>query len=181
MANAPTNQAGSASAMVAPVGIPVRLNPRGLGSVVRDAFFQYVTGPLLFTLGSENLNPTITIQQDAHFICCSTAYTNTAESGQTVANQSVPFLQVTNGGALVQLTDGGSQRLMSSVPLPLSSLFGDGKLPHIWEFTHLFRANTTIGINITGMGAAAPFAGQTIRLTFSGFKIPVGSLQQLGL
>jgi hypothetical protein len=175
------NQARAASAQAVPNAMPVRLNPRGLGSVVRDVFFSYATGPLTFAVGNENQQPTIVIQQDAHFVCCSSCYTNTAEVGNNTATTAVPFVRVQNGGALVQLTDGGNTRFMSNVQVPLTSLFGSGELPHIWEFTHLFRANTTIGINITGMNNAAPFAGQVIRLTFHGFKIPVGSLPALGL
>ena len=52
-----------------------------------------------------------------------------------------------------------------------------GKLPHIWEFTFLFRANTSIGVNITGTYGAP----MTIRLIFSGMKIHIGSRPALGL
>ncbi len=153
----------------------IRLNPRGLGDITRDCFFQYVPpNPFTFTLGNENFQVAIPIQSDADFLCTSTAYTNSAEVGNMAAGTATPYVRVSNGGAVIQLTDGSSQRFLSSGQVPLNSLFGDGRLPHVWEYTHLFRANGSIVINITGMAAAAPFAGQVIRLVFSGFKVPVG-------
>ncbi len=153
-----------------------RLNPRGLGNVVRDIFYQFTSNLFTFTLGSENLQQSIPIGSDSHFLWVSAAYTNTAEVGNATANTSTPYVRVSNGGALVQLTDGASQRQLSNFQVPVNSLFGDGRLPHILEFTHLFRANSSIGISITGMGASAPFAGQGIRLVFSGFKVPLDAL-----
>lgn len=153
----------------------VRMNPRGLGDITRDCFFQYAPPtPFTFAVGNENFQTAIQIQTDADFLCTSTSYTNSVEVGNIVANTSVSKLEILNGGAVIQLSDGSSQRFLSSVQVPLNSLFGDGRLPHIWEYTHLFRAGGSISINITGMAAAAPFAGQVIRLVFSGFKVPVG-------
>lgn len=153
----------------------VRMNPRGLGDITRDSFFQYAPpNPFTFALGSENFQTAIQIQTDADFLCTSTAYTNSAEIGNAAAGTAVSKVNILNGGAVIQLSDGSSQRFLSSVQVPLNALFGDGRLPHIWEYTHLFRAGGSIGINITGMGAVAPFAGQVIRLVFSGFKVPVG-------
>jgi len=153
----------------------VRMNPRGLGDITRDSFFQYAPpNPFTFAAGNENFQVAIQIQTDADFLCTSTAYTNSVEVGNAVATTATPYVRVSNGGAVIQLSDGSSQRFLSSVQVPLNSLFGDGRLPHIWEYTHLFRAGGSISINITGMAAAAPFAGQVIRLVFSGFKVPVG-------
>lgn len=159
----------------------VRMNPRGLGNVVRDIFYQFTSNLFTFTLGSENLQQSIPIGSDSHFLWVSAAYTNTAEVGNATATTATPYRSVSNGGALVQLTDGASQRQLSNFGVPVSSLFGDGRLPHVLEFTHLFRANSSIGISITGMGAAAPFAGQAIRLTFSGFKVPLDAIPAGGL
>lgn len=156
------------------------LNPRGLGNILYDEFFEY-TITFTFTTGAENFQQVIPIQSDAHFICMSTAYTNDHEIGNNAATTATPYVRIVNGGATVLLTDGGNQHFLSNAPVPVSTIFGSGELPHVWEFTHMFKANTPLAISITGMGAAAPFAGQTIRLIFSGMKVPLAHAAALGL
>ncbi len=153
---------------------------RKLGDVRVDRFAQ-LSIAYTFPTGAENFNNVLQVQSDAHFLCMSTAYTNDHEIGISGAGVGVPWLRVINGGAIVELTDVSTGIRLQNIQLPVCSLFGSGELPHIWEFTHLFKANTQIGINITGMGAAAPFAGQTLRLVFTGMKVPVGTLPALGL
>lgn len=155
---------------------------RKLGDVTIDRFYQYSIAYGPFVTGADNFNNTLQIASDAHFLCMSTAYTNDHEIGVSAGGVGVPWIRIINGGALIQLTDvrtGGQQ--LQNIQIPLCSLFGSGELPHVWEFTQLFYANSQIGINLTGMVAAAPFVGQTIRLVFNGMKIPVGSLPALGL
>lgn len=151
---------------------------RRLGDITKDSFFQYSIA-YTFITGLDNFNNVIQILSDAHFLCMSTAYTNTLEVGNTAVTTAVSWLRIQDGGAVIQLTDGGTQRQLQNIQVPVCSLFGSGELPHVWEFTHLFRANTQIGINITGIGAAV--AGQVIRLIFTGMKIPVGSVPTLEL
>lgn len=162
---------------------PIRMNPLGLGNILEDCFFQYAPqNPFTFTAGNENFQVVIPIQSDAHFVCVSSVYSNTNESGNAVATTSTPYIHITNGGAVIQLTDGGSNRPLSNVQVPVNSLFGfSAELPHIWAMPVLFRANTSIGINITGVAATAVFAAQVIRLTFNGYKIPLNSRPSLGL
>lgn len=149
-----------------------RMNALRLADVTRDSFFQYASSAMSFTLGSETFTQSIQIQNDAHFLCVSLSYTNTAESGNITATTAIPYRQIDNGGGLIQITDGSSQRFLSNIALPVSALFGRANAPRILELTHLFRANGTIGFTLVGMGAAAPFAGQVIRLVWSGFKVP---------
>ena len=157
----------------------VRMNIGKLADVTRDSFFQYASNAFTFTLGSENFTQSIQIQSDAHFLCVSLGYTNTAENGVSAAGVGTPYVVVSNGGALVLLTDGSSQRFLSNVPVPVNTLFGRCDNPHVLELTHLFRANGFITVSITGMGAIAPFAGQVIRLVFNGFKVPRGVVPAL--
>ena len=166
------------SAAMPPV---VRMNVRNLADVTRDTFFQYASNPFTFTNGNEAFSQAIQIQSDAHFLCVSLGYTNSLESGNATATTAVPFLVIPNGGALVQLTDGASQRFLSNVPVPVSTLFGReiANGPHVLELTQLFRANGFISINITGMAATAVFAGQVIRLVFNGFKVPRNTVPAL--
>lgn len=161
------------ASLPAPLG---RMNARALADVTRDSFFQYASQAFTFTLGSESYSQSIQIQSDAHFLCVSLGYTNTAEAGNATATTATPYINVPNGGALVQLTDGATQRFLSSVAVPVNLLFGScNRGPHVLELTHLFRATGFIGVQITGMAAAAPYAGQVIRLTFNGFKVPKGA------
>lgn len=161
------------------VAAPVRqMVGRGLGNVLEDSWFVYApAAPFTFVTGLENFQVVIPIQSDAHFIVKASAYTNSVEIGNAVATTAVSKVNVLNGGAIVQLTDGSNNRFLSNVQVPLNLLFGDGRLPHIWEFSFLFKANTSIGINITGTLGAA----QVIRLAFYGMKIPVGSRPDLAL
>jgi len=173
MANAQATQLQRAVVDGAPV-----MRAGRLGNILSDEFFQYAIA-FTFPAGTETFNQAIPVQSDAHFMVMSTAYTNSLEVGNIAANTSVNKLSVVNGGATVQLTDNGNQHFLSSQLVPVNVLFGSGELPHIWEMSHLFRANTGIGVLITGTGAAV--AGQVIRLVFSGMKIPKGSRPELGL
>jgi hypothetical protein len=78
------------------------------------------------------------------------------------------------GGSLVQLTDGGNDRVLSNIPLPASTLFGTAQRPFVWPFTHLFRANSPITISTTGIVAAT---AQVVRYVFAGYKVKRGTVQ----
>lgn len=149
---------------------------RNLGSVIRDSFFQYAVNITFGAAGTDNQTPVIPIQSDAHFLCINTMMSNSAAIG-------VPGINVLHGGAIVQLTDGGSQRLLSLIPVPANCLFGTAQDPYIWPFTHLFRANTFIGVSATGSvtGAAPGMNNANLRLVFAGFKVAIGSFPELGL
>lgn len=163
------------------VTAPRQLAGRNLGSVIRDSFFQYAVNITFGAGGVDNQTPVIPIQSDAHFLCVQSMMSNSAAIGALGANP--PYVEVLHGGAIVQLTDGGSQRLLSLIPIPANCLFGSAKEPYIWPFTHLFRANTFIGVSATGSvaGAAPGMNGANLRLVFAGFKVAIGSFPELGL
>jgi hypothetical protein len=139
-----------------------------LSGVLKNSFFQYAA-TFVFA-GNEVLNQTIQIQSDAHFIIVTTQYdTNIAANGGFPVGVGAQF-----GGSLVLLTDTSGQRFLGSQAIPASTLFGTAQRPYVWPFTHLFRANGGIQIQATGIVAALP---QTVRYVFSGYKIPVGSVQ----
>lgn len=165
-------------------GAPRQLAGRNLGSVVRDSFFQYAVNITFGAGGVDNQTPVIPIQSDAHFLCVQTMMSNQSAVGVTGAGVGTPYVEILHGGAIVQLTDGGSQRLLSIIPVPANCLFGSAKEPYIWPFTHLFRANTFIGVNATGSAAGAAGVGMTnmnLRLIFAGFKVVIGSFPELEL
>jgi hypothetical protein len=157
---------------------------RNLGSVIRDSFFQYAINITFGAGGVDNQTPVIPIQSDAHFLCVQTMMSNQSAVGNPAATTATPYVDILHGGAIVQLTDGGSQRLLSLIPVPANCLFGSAKEPYIWPFTHLFRANTFIGVNATGSVAGAAGIGMTnmnLRLIFAGFKVQIGAFPDLGL
>src|SRR5258705_1878970 len=152
---------------------------RKLGDIMFDSFFEYAIN-FAYTVGTEALTGTIPIQSDAHFMCVESVY--------DLALTAVPAIAATNlgpgmsaasqaglGGTLVQITDGGNQRALSNILVPASTLFGTAQRPFVWPFTHLFKANTSIGVASTGVSAAL-MANTTVRYVFAGFKIPLGSV-----
>jgi hypothetical protein len=152
---------------------------RKLGDILFDSAFQYGIN-FAYTTGVEALTGTIPIQSDAHFMCVETMYDmhlTTVPAFASTGIGVVPALAA--GGYLVLLTDGGTQRALSNIAVPASTLFGSAQRPFVWPFTHLFKANTSIGILSTGIGT--PSALTTVRYVFAGFKIPIGSVPELGL
>ena len=154
---------------------------RRIGDILYDSFFQYGIN-FTYVVGTEAFTGTIAIQSDAHFLCVESVYdvhlTVVPAFGAGTTLGVVPGLAA--GGCLVTLTDGGSQRALSNQQVPASTLFGSAQRPFVWPFTHLFKANTSIGILSTGI-AAAQMAGVTVRYVFCGFKVPKGSVPELGL
>lgn len=156
-----------------PVPAPAGYTRRKLGDIFFDTFFQYAI-PFTFTTGSETLTGTIPIQSDAHFLCVHSMY----DTGVPVATEATR-ITLLNGGALVTLTDGGNQSMLSNIPVPADSMFGTAQRPYMWPFVHLFRANTPITFQLVGQGAGS--AGLTMRFVLGGFKVPLNSGAALGL
>lgn len=147
-------------------GLAEPLFPRKLGDVMIDEFFEYI---LTVTFAAnENLQRVIPIQADAHFLCVSTYMNSSVASGAGTFMGAC----VNRGGSLVQLTDGGSQRQLSSAQIPANCLFGTAQRPFIWPFRKIFRANTSIQLNMTDTTAGA----QVVDYVFGGFKIPLNSV-----
>jgi hypothetical protein len=170
-----TARNGGAAGQASPAG---RIR-RKLGDILFDSFFQYAIN-FVYTTGSEALQGTIPIQADAHFLCVETVYDMQLTTVPAFASTGIGVLPaLAAGGYLVQLTDGGTQRFLSNIQLPASTLFGTAQRPFVWPFTHLFKANTSIGVASTGIGT--PVALTTVRYVFAGFKIPLNSVPELGL
>ena len=144
-----------------------------LGDVFIDSFFQYsiTMGGAGFVTGLETLVGTIPIQTDADFVCVHSMY----ETGVPTATNATR-VTLLNGGVLVKLTDGATQRDMTNLVggVPADCLFGSAERPYMWPLTHLFRANTPISFQITGQGATV--IGLSFRFVLGGFKVPAGTL-----
>jgi len=151
-----------------------------LGDVFIDSFFQYsvTVGGASFVTGLETLVATIPIQTDADFVCVHSVYEDSQIATGLAAAPNVG--KPLNGGILVRMTDGATQRDLTNLigGVPVTSLFGSGQRPYMWPLTHLFRANTPISFQVTGQGVGPPtVVGMTFRLTLGGFKVPTGTLQ----
>jgi hypothetical protein len=146
-----------------PAGSTV-VSPRKLGDVMFDEFFQYEQ--VVTFVGSDTQTKNIPIQADAHFYCVSTYMNSSLASGSAWQGSGLNL-----GGSLVQLTDGGTQRMLSNAQVPANCLFGSAQRPFIWPMRKIFRANTSITLFVTDTAGAA----QTVHYVFGGFKIPVGS------
>lgn len=146
--------------------IPQTSDPRVLGRIGRDSRFDYSI-VITFVTGTDNFTPNIPIQQDAHFLCVETTYANSLVV--CAGGSTVPVFAF--GGALVQLTDGRTQKPLQNTRVPVDSIFGHGREPFVWPIPHIFAANSPLGIDITG--SVAGMAGGAIRLTFSGYKVPI--------
>ena len=148
--------------------VPGMNAPRGgLSDIYRNSFFQY---SILFTLtASQTLQLTIPIQADADFFCVMSMYDTSLLGGAGATSNLATG--IANGGSLVQIIDTSAQRYLQNIPVPASSLFGNAQRPYVWPFTHTFRANGAIGVNAQDTSGA----GQTVRYTFAGYKIPLGT------
>lgn len=153
---------------------------RKLGDIRFDSFFQYAVN-LAFVTGAESLPFTIPVQSDAHFMCVETLYDVALTAVPAVAAVAIGVVpQLASGGFLVQWTDGGNQRALQNIQIPISTACGTAQRPFVWPFTHVFKANTSIQGIVTGAGAAA-VANTTARIVFAGFKVPIKSMPELGL
>jgi len=150
----------------------VGLNARSVADVRRDQFFQY-TATFTFVTGLETFAVNITVLNDAHFMCVSTSYANSLEVSTALAGGAGGPVAILNGGGIVQITDGHG-RLLSNAAVPVTCLFGTAREPFVWPFTHWFRANGFIGLQVTGAGAT--MAAGVLRLVFNGFKVPPSAL-----
>lgn len=157
----------TAALMPIPQTAPGSFYP-GLGRIYRDSRFDVIL-TAVFTAGTETLNLSFAIQNDAHFLCVETTYTN---SLVLAAAGALPPT-IAQGGAFIQLTDGRTQKPLSNAQVPTDCLFGTAREPFVWPIPHVFAANSPLVATVTGIGAA--MAGATIRYVFSGYKVPLGS------
>ncbi len=141
----------------------------GLGRIYRDSRFDIILTATFDGTGANTLNLSFAIQNDAHFLCVLTTYTN---SLVLAAAGALPPT-IAQGGAFIQLTDGRTQKPLSNAQVPTDTLFGSAREPFVWPIPHVFAANSPLQAVVTGIGAA--MASATIRYVFSGYKIPLGT------
>lgn len=110
----------------------------------------------------------INIQKDADFkILAGTYVADIAGAAQLDSTRVIPLVTVL-------LTDTGAGRAFMDRPIPVPSLFGDGRLPFPWPMPKIMRALSTLQVQVTSFVAAG--TTYSLRLSFIGVKLySVGS------
>ena len=127
----------------------------------RRDFYVYEAEVLVLAVGAA-ANDVINIEADSDFILQKLTYqADLAGVAQTDAGRIVP-------NVTVQLIDTGSGRQLMQNPIPISSIFGTGRVPFILPNPRLFMRNSTLQVAFTSFEAAVT---PTIRLAFIGYKI----------
>lgn len=105
----------------------------------------------------------IQIEADSDFLIQKLAeMTDINGSSQTVTTQIVPIVKVV-------IVDTGSGRQLMNQAVPVSSIFGSGKLPYILPTPKLFVKNSRINVTVENFSSATNYAN--LFLSFEGKKI----------
>ncbi len=105
----------------------------------------------------------IQIEADSDFLIQKLAYfSSIAGAAQTFNTIDIPL-------ATILIVDTGSGRQIMNNPVPLTALFGDGRLPYILPTPKLFVKNSRINVTIANFSAGTNYAD--IWINFQGKKI----------
>jgi hypothetical protein len=127
--------------------------------LLRD-WFQYSVS-VTFTATNQRLPLTINLQSDADYVIVKLMADSSDDAGPGSTTRPV------RGGALVNVTDQGSQRQLFDQQQPLSSTFGTAQRPFILPMVHRCPRNGTIILDVTNQGTAT----QRIDFVLGGYKI----------
>jgi hypothetical protein len=137
---------------------PDVFNPR----VNRDDVVWYgvrVTGLVLATPTATGI---INIDADSDFYCVALSYqADIAGAALTESTNLIPLITV-------QITDTGSGKQLSNVPMPIGAMMGDGKRPYRLPRPRVFLSNATIQLNFTTYTAAVTYNLTTL---LHGYKV----------
>lgn len=113
--------------------------------------------------GSAAVQQSITIQSDSHFEWIQATWF------ALVAGQVAPFQEAIIAPLFLQVSDGGSGRQLSSVPIPLSSHAGLGREPYYLPVPRIFLAKSQVTFNLLNNDPAAGY--NQVQLNLHGRKI----------
>ena len=145
------------------------------GAYISEPFTYQVTFNALTGL-NPTANGTIQIQADAEFAIVQTTYEFIPTlAPYTQALQVVappPLLNKLEPNLNVLITDTASGRQFSNQAVPVISLFGDAKLPHIWPVPRLLAASATLQLQVIAGAVGVDFGADvfTLVLSFHGEK-----------
>lgn len=129
-------------------------------------WFSYV---VQFTAIAEGDRDSQNIQIDASsdFFLTALTYFATVDSSTAIITVDTTVVPV----ATLLITDNGSNRQLSSAPVPLFLLAGDGNHPHRLIHPRLFRANSNISLTLNSIDTAQNLTYDNIWVNLEGFKI----------
>ena len=116
------------------------------GAQYEEDFFVYTTGTGLATSFApiapsvNNATASIQIEADSYFKIIKGsffAWVEGTDPESTDATRPIPPITLT-------ITDAGSGRRLTNNPVPVSSYFGDGRLPFIWPIPRIFLPRSSI-------------------------------------
>lgn len=157
-------------------GGPVGAVDPALEDVENNQFLQrrrdlYIYEAQALTLAaSATTTDSIQIEADSSFILQKLTYHAPAPAATMLAASALGLVegQKIIPNVAIVITDTGSGRQLMPSPIPIPSLFGDGKLPFILPNPRLFMRNSTISIQFTNLDATNAYS---VRLAFIGYKV----------
>ena len=131
-------------------------------AVIAEDFFTYNIQFEDVSAGA-TANGFIQIEADSDFLIQKLAYASFVGGGAVdLQTQDVPL-------CTILIVDTGSGRQIMNNPVPISALFGDGRLPYILPTPKLFTKNSRINVTVFNFSGGTTYAD--IWINFEGKKI----------
>lgn len=104
----------------------------------------------------------ITVQSEADFLLQKLTYSaDISAAAQTDSSRVIPLITVL-------ITDSGTKRQLMNAAVPIPSMFGTGEIPFLLPQPKLFKARSSILIQVTNYAAATTY---NLYLSFIGTDI----------
>lgn len=158
----PNNQEAALAAMMGRLAKDIRGGrypwwyPDAAKSLAID-YFVYGTEWLPLGSGATVQN-NINISGEAAFVVLSGVLVET-DTDNTVFLAQAPLL--------FQISDAGSNRQLSNIPIHASNWFGTAQEPKYWDVPKIFAPNSTLAVTAQNLEATA----RNVRIALHGFKI----------
>jgi hypothetical protein len=134
----------------------------GATTIIAEDWYTYQIQFQNLTAGSTQTG-FIQIEADSDFLIQKlTEMTDINGASQTVTTQLIPICKVV-------IVDTGSGRQLMNQAVPVSSIFGSGKLPYILPTPKLFVKNSRINVTVENFSAGTDY--DNLFLSFEGKKI----------
>lgn len=120
-------------------------------------YFVYGTDFLPLGVNATTTNP-ININSDSAFLVLSAVLVETDTANTTFLGQR-PLM--------AQLSEGGSARNLSNIPIHVDNWFGTAEEPKYWDVPKLLLPNSVFNVTMQNLEAVA----RNVRVAFHGFKL----------
>lgn len=134
-------------------------------AIVAKDFYVY-TETFTSVINGTSQSGNIDIQADSDFQLQKLTVTTYPDlnSQYDVSDEVLPSVTI-------QITDSGSGRNLFENPIPVPSVFGNGRLPFILPTAKIFPARSTITLNISNFATDSEADIDRIDFSFVGYKI----------